>query len=74
MSEGEFRVLVNPIKKSKTPIKSFFNGCNTLPIVAPSEGVSNKPKIHQTKLIYESSEWTVRRTCNRSTSQLFRLV
>ena len=46
MSEGEFQMQMNLVKRSHTPIKPFFNGIKTMPIVTQGKGVSNNTKVH----------------------------
>jgi hypothetical protein len=52
----------------------FFDSCKALSIIEPSEGISNKNKVNQNKMINKVFERAVGRACSRSASKLFNLI
>ena len=48
VSEREFWMEMDPIKRCQACVKSFFDSIKTLSVIAPSEGVCNKTKVNQT--------------------------
>jgi hypothetical protein len=71
MEKRVFWMKVDPIRGSQASIKPFFDGLSTMSKIAPSEGVSSKPKVHHSKVVNEALKIRVCRDSNRPTTHFF---